>query len=119
MIEEKRYKGEIIAERMGVKMGLFKEVDIEIKGIKKQNKKALNDFLIKTEKYRPSNGCEGSWFEDNICGTCKKYDSCKIILNLSFDYVKEIRRFNGIVFCIKHTNFDLSKLLNEVNKWKQ
>jgi hypothetical protein len=36
--------------------------------------------------------------------------------NYGLDYVKEIRRFNGIVFCIKHTNFDLSKLLNEVNK---
>ena len=94
-------------------MSLFKEVDIEIKGIKKQNKKALNDFLIKTEKYRPSNGCEGSWFEDNICGACKKYDNCKIILNLSFDYVKEIRRYNGTVFCIKHTNFDLNAILHK------
>ena len=31
--------------------------------------------LVKTEKYRPSNGSEGSWFEDNICG--KWYDNKK------------------------------------------
>ena len=91
-------------------MSLFNEVDNEIKDIKNQNKKALNDFLVKTEKYRPSNGSEGSWFEDNICGTCKKYDKCKIILKLSFDYVNEIRRFKNKVFCIKHTNFNIKDI---------
>lgn len=91
-------------------MSLFNEVDNEIKDIKNQNKKALNDFLVKTERYRPSNGSEGSWFEDNICGTCKKYDKCKIILKLSFDYVNEIRRFKNKVFCTKHTNFNIKDI---------
>ena len=91
-------------------MSLFPNLDNEINDIKNQNKKALNDFLVKTERYRPSNGCEGSWFEDNICGTCKKYDKCKIILKLSFDYVNEIRRFKNKVFCIKHTNFNIKDI---------
>ena len=91
-------------------MSLLPDVDKEIKEIKKENNSKLLNFLVKTERYRPSNGSEGSWFEDNICGSCKKYDNCKIILNLSFDYVNEIRRFKNKVFCIKHTNFNIKDI---------
>lgn len=95
-------------------MSLFPIVDKEIKEIKKENKIKMYSFLNNTERYRPSNGCEGSWFEDNICGTCKKYDNCKLLLELSFDYVKEIRKYNGKVFCIKHTNFNIDAAINNI-----
>ena len=95
-------------------MSLFPNVDKEVKQIKQENKIKLYALLIKSERYRPSNGCEGSWFEDNICGTCKKYNNCKIILELSFDYVNEIRRFKNKIFCIKHTNFNIKDIEEDI-----
>ena len=90
-------------------MSLFPNVDKEVKQIRQENKLKLYELLNKSERYRPSNGSEGSWFEDNICGSCKKYDNCKIILKLAFDYTKEIRRAKGKVFCIKHTSFKIEE----------
>ena len=83
-----------------------------------EEKEKLSLLLNETEKYRPSNGCEGSWFEDNICGACKKYDNCKIILNLSFGYVKEIRRYKSAIFCTKHTRFNLNYLEKIIKETK-
>ena len=99
-------------------MSLFPDVKEEIKNIKNEEKEKLSLLLNETEKYRPSNGCEGSWFEDNICGACKKYWQCKIILDLSFDYVNEIRRYKSAIFCTKHTKFNLNYLEKIIKETK-
>jgi hypothetical protein len=88
-------------------MSLFDEVDLEIKEIKKDKKQKINDLIKRTKPYRPTSGDEGVYFEKNLCATCKKYKTCNVLVKLSGDFTKEVRKIDNDIFCINHTDFKI------------
>lgn len=94
---------------------LFPEVDAEIIEIKAQEESVKQKIKEAGELYRPSNATEGEWFENVICGTCKRYGAhndefqlskCRILGKLFFGEVSEVVCYNGSVMCLGHSQFD-------------
>lgn len=98
---------------MGIKMSLFDEVDLEIKELKKDKKQKINDLIKRTKPYRPTSGDEGIYFEKNLCLTCKKYKTCKVLVDLSGNLTKEVRKIKDEIFCINHTDFKIENWINK------
>jgi len=94
-------------------MSLFDEVDLEIKELKKDKKQRINDLIKRTNPYRPTSGDEGAYFEKNLCFTCKKYNTCKVLIRLSEDFAKEVRIVGNEIFCINHTDFKIEDWNNK------
>ena len=94
-------------------MSLFNEVDLEIKELKKDKKQKINDLINRTKPYRPTSGDEGAYFEKNLCLTCKKYKTCNVLVKLSGDFTKEIRKLGNDIFCINHTDFKIENWSNK------
>lgn len=70
-------------------------------------------------KYRPSNGSEGMWFEENFCHQCTHDDFendvfCKTLGDLHCGEVEEIRQTKEHIFCLNDSNFDISEWQNEI-----
>lgn len=94
-------------------MSLFNEVELEIKELKKDKKKKLIELINRTKPYRPTSGDEGLYFENNLCLTCRKYKTCKVLVQLSGDFTKEVRMLKNEIFCINHTDFKIEEWVNK------
>ena len=81
--------------------------------LKKDKKKKINDLINRTEPYRPTSGDEGAYFEKNLCLTCKKYNTCKVLVRLSGVFTKEVRKIKDDIFCINHTDFNIEEWNNK------
>ncbi len=86
----------------------------------------VNDDIEKLKKattpYRPSNGSEGMWFEENFCNKCIHDDFnndiyCETLGDLHCGKVEEIRQTEKHIFCLNDSNFDISEWKDEIESY--
>lgn len=98
-------------------LSLFPEVDEEIKQIRAEEAKKIQEVKDSSTRYIPSNGTEGAWFEDTICATCNRLDKrCSVLKDLYFgtDGSSDLIRYQDEIMCLKHSDFNIRDFLRSI-----